>query len=308
MGGGPRRDATPAAALFVAGFRRKETGLRGCSFRYTSVDEIQETCKDGKPRVTGGQWRQAEKPVYSKQYQMDEYTLATALIIFVGALLQGLTGFGGALFSMPFLLLYTNPLWAAPVVVLSYTVNRIPAMFILRKNLMWAHSLLLLAAAAPGAFLGTYLLKNIEPGIIMKILGTILILFSVYKILSPGFKITFSKAWALPAGFLSGILGGAFGTDGPPVVVYAALQAWTKEQVVGMLQSFFVLANFIIIASYWYHGLLNRSVLEVSFITIPFAIAGILLGLGINKRIGQRRFEVILSSVIGLLGFILCMR
>lgn len=239
---------------------------------------------------------------------MDEYTLATALIIFVGALLQGLTGFGGALFSMPFLLLYTNPLWAAPVVVLSYTVNRIPAMFILRKNLMWAHSLLLLAAAAPGAFLGTYLLKNIEPGIIMKILGTILILFSVYKILSPGFKITFSKAWALPAGFLSGILGGAFGTDGPPVVVYAALQAWTKEQVVGMLQSFFVLANFIIIASYWYHGLLNRSVLEVSFITIPFAIAGILLGLGINKRIGQRRFEVILSSVIGLLGFILCMR
>ncbi len=32
---------------------------------------------------------------------MSEYFLPTALIIFTGALLQGLAGFGGALLSMP---------------------------------------------------------------------------------------------------------------------------------------------------------------------------------------------------------------
>jgi len=152
----------------------------------------------------------------------------SVLIIFTGAMLLGIGGFGGALFSMPLLLLLGDPQWAAPVVVLCYTINRIPALFVLRKNLMWDHSLLLIAAAGPGAFLGTYFLKNLEPGIIMKILGTLLVLYSAYKLSAPAVKLHFSLFWAIPAGFLSGVLGGAFGTDGPPVVVYAALKPWTK--------------------------------------------------------------------------------
>jgi len=239
---------------------------------------------------------------------MPEYILFTTLIIFTGALLQGLAGFGGALLSMPLVLLYSDPKWAAPVVVLCYTINRIPTLFILRKDLMWDHSLLLIAAAVPGAFLGTLLLKNVDPGLIMKILGTVLILFSAYKITAPKLKLAFSRIWALPTGFLSGLLGGAFGTDGPPVVVYAALKPWAKEKVVGMLQCFFLFANFIIVGSYGYHGLLTYSVLEMSAMAVPFAIVGILLGLKINRRISQRHFEVILSVLVGIMGFALWMR
>jgi len=132
---------------------------------------------------------------------MSEYFPPTALIIFTGALLQGLAGFGGALLSMPLILLYSDPQWAAPVVVLCYTVNRIPAIFMLRKDLMWDHSLFLIIAAIPGAFLGTLLLKNVEPGLIMKILGTVLILFSVYKIVTPRVKLTFQGYGRFPQVF-----------------------------------------------------------------------------------------------------------
>jgi len=239
---------------------------------------------------------------------MPEHAIATTLIIFAGSLLQGLAGFGGALVSIPLVLLYAEPKWAAPVVVLCYTINRVPAMFVLRKDLMWDHSLLLIAAAIPGAFLGGLLLKHMEPGLIMKILGTVLILFSAYKIIAPEFKLVFSRIWTLPTGLLSGILGAAFGTDGPPVVVYAALKPWSKEQVVGMLQSFFLFTNFIVVGSYWLHGLLTPSVLKVSGVAAPFAVAGILLALKINKRMSQRRFEVILSVLIGLMGFLLWVR
>ncbi len=239
---------------------------------------------------------------------MPEHAFATALIIFVGSLLQGLAGFGGALVSMPLILFYADPTWAAPVVVLCYTINRVPALFVLRKDLMWGHSLVLIAAAIPGAFLGGLLLKSMAPGIIMKILGTVLILFSAYRIIAPEFKLVFSRIWALPTGLLSGILGAAFGTDGPPVVVYAALKPWSKEQVVGMLQSFFLFTNFVVVGSYWYHGLLTASVLKVSGVGAPFAVAGILLALKINRRMSQRRFEVILSVLIGLMGVLLWMR
>jgi len=237
-----------------------------------------------------------------------ETVFYSALIIFLGATLLGLSGFGGALFSMPLLLLFADPKWAAPVVVLCYTINRIPALFVLRNNLMWDHSILLIAAAAPGAFLGTYFLKSLEPGIIMKILGTLLVLYSVYKLSAPTFKLHFSTFWAIPAGFLSGVLGGAFGTDGPPVIVYAALKPWTKEQVIGMLHSFFLFANLLVIGSYGYHGLLNASVLTASAISAPFAVAGFFFGLKINRRIRQRHFEIVLSLMIGIMGLFLWLR
>jgi len=230
------------------------------------------------------------------------------LILFSGATLLGLGGFGGALFSMPLLLLFADPKWAAPVVVLCYTINRIPALFVLRKNLMWDHSILLIAAAAPGAFLGTYFLKSLEPEIIMKILGTLLVLYSVYKFSAPTLKLQFSIFWAIPAGFLSGLLGGAFGTDGPPVIVYATLKPWTKEQVIGMLHSFFLFANLLVIGSYGYYGLLKAPVLTASALSAPFAVAGFFLGLKINRHIRQRHFEIVLSCMIGIMGFFLWMR
>ena len=238
---------------------------------------------------------------------MDTVYFST-LILFSGALLQGLAGFGGALFAMPLFLLFADPKWAAPVVVICYTVNRIPALFLLRKNLMWDHSVLLVAAAAPGALLGTYALKNLDPGIIMKVLGTLLVLYSAYKLFAPPITLRFSKLWALPTGFLSGVLGGAFGTDGPPVVIYAALKPWTKEQVVGMLQSFFLFANLLVIGSYGWHGLLNASVLAAAAVSVPFAVAGILFGLAINRRIRQRHFEILLSCMIGGMGVLLWVR
>lgn len=239
---------------------------------------------------------------------MPEHVLATTLILFAGSLLQGLAGFGGALISIPLVLLYAEPRWAAPVVVLCYTINRVPAMVVLRRNLMWDHSLLLIAAAAPGALFGGLLLKTMAPGPIMKIMGTVLILFSAYKVIAPEFKVFFSRMWALPTGLLSGILGAAVGTDGPPVVVYAALKPWSKEQVVGMLQSFFVITNFIVLGSYWVHGLLTPSVLIASGVAAPFAVAGILLAIRMNRRMSQRRFEVLLSIVIGLMGVLLWIR
>ncbi len=239
---------------------------------------------------------------------MPEHIFATTLILFAGSLLQGLAGFGGALVSIPLLLLYAEPRWAAPVVVLCYTINRIPAMFVLRRNLMWDHSLLLIAAAIPGALFGGLLLKSMAPGLIMKFMGTVLILFSAYKVIAPQFKVIFSRLWAIPTGVLSGILGAAIGADGPPVVVYAALKPWSKEQVVGMLQSFFLITNFVVLGSYWVHGLLTPSVLITSGVAAPFAVAGILLAIRMNRRMSQRRFEVILAIVIGLMGILLWVR
>lgn len=75
-----------------------------------------------------------------------------------------------------------------------------------------------------------------------------------------------------------------------------------------MLHSFFLFTNLLVIGSYGYHRLLNASVLTVSAISAPFAVAGFFVGLKINRRIRQRHFEIILSFMIGAMGFFLWMR
>ena len=54
--------------------------------------------------------------------------------------------------------------------------------------------------------------------------------------------------------------------------------------------------------------MLTPSVFGVSAVAVPFALAGIFLGFRINRIIGQRRFEVILSVLIGVMGCILWLR
>jgi len=49
-------------------------------------------------------------------------------------------------------------------------------------------------------------------------------------------------------------------------------------------------------------------VLQVSGVAAPFAVAGILLAIRVNRRMSQRRFEVILSMLIGLMGVLLWIR
>jgi len=48
--------------------------------------------------------------------------------------------------------------------------------------------------------------------------------------------------------------------------------------------------------------------LKASGVAAPFAVAGLLIALKINKRMSQRRFEVVLSVVIGLMGVLLWVR
>jgi 4-amino-4-deoxy-L-arabinose transferase-like glycosyltransferase len=49
-------------------------------------------------------------------------------------------------------------------------------------------------------------------------------------------------------------------------------------------------------------------VVTVAGIALPFAVGGILLAIRMNRRMSQRRFEIILSIVIGLMGVLLWMR
>ncbi len=94
------------------------------------------------------------------------------------------------------------------------------------------------------------------------------------------------RHWGLGAGVLSGVIGGAVGLPGPPVVLYAAMQGWSARAIKANLQAFFVVNQGAILAGYWWAGLLTR---EVWSLTVGFAlpaVAGAAAGALLFERVG----------------------
>lgn len=62
-------------------------------------------------------------------------------------------------------------------------------------------------------------------------LGILIILYSLYSLYfnSNSELKEDSKFWLFVCGFLSGIFGGAYGVNGPPLVVYGNLRQWSPK-------------------------------------------------------------------------------
>jgi hypothetical protein len=153
-------------------------------------------------------------------------------IVFVAALLQTTSGFGFALMAMPLVALVIGVKAAAPLVALVgltlYAVNLVRY----RRGFDRRVALPLAVAMALGVPLGVWSLGNLDEQIVKSVLAVVLIAYALYGVWKPRTAPLRSSLWAYPAGFLAGVLGGAFNTPGPP----ASLPGEFPHRVSGDLQ------------------------------------------------------------------------
>src|SRR4029079_10530270 len=137
-------------------------------------------------------------------------------------LIRSTFGFGEALVAVPLLALFLPVAVAAPLAVLLSTTI---AAFVIAQD--WRHihlrsALWLLLPTFAGIPAGIALLAGAHPQRVKGILAVLLIAFAGYFLAgrNPPALPRDSKAWLLVCGFLAGVLGGAYGMNGPPLVLY----------------------------------------------------------------------------------------
>ena len=101
-------------------------------------------------------------------------------------------------------------------------------------------------------------------------------------------------------GFLAGVLGGAYGMNGPPLAIYGALRRWTPEFFRATLQGYFLPASLAGMIGYWLADLWVWEVTKYFLYSLPVVLAAIFLGRWLNQRLKSRRF--LLYVHLGLLG------
>ncbi|HZZ77689.1 MAG TPA: sulfite exporter TauE/SafE family protein, partial [Gemmataceae bacterium] len=198
-------------------------------------------------------------------------------VLFIATVVRSTFGFGEALIAVPLLALVLPVEVAAPVAVLvSVTV----ALIIVLQD--WRHIHLLSAAWLIGSTLlgipvGLALLYAPEP-IIKAILGVIIVSFSTYSLASRAPFELHNDRWAPLFGFLAGVLGGAYGMNGPPLVIYGSLRRWSPEHFRATLQGYFLPASLVTMIGYAVTGWWTFEVTRFYLLSLPVVALAILLG------------------------------
>ncbi|WP_175633157.1 sulfite exporter TauE/SafE family protein [Pedobacter ghigonis] len=217
---------------------------------------------------------------------------AVSLIIFLATVFRSAFGFGESLVAVPLLALFMPIDLAVPLSVLvSVTI----AGFVVvqdHKEIHFKSAGNLTIYAIMGIPTGLWLLVHVEESLVKVILGLIIILFAIY--LLTGKKLTElrndDQRWLFGCGFLSGVLGGAYGINGPPLVVYGAKRRWSAQHFRATLQAYFLIASMVGLIGYGISGLFTWVLFSYYCWSLPALISAILLGRFINARMKDDQF------------------
>lgn len=223
---------------------------------------------------------------------MDLTILYILLIVFIATLVRSTFGFGESLIAVPLLVFFIPLEIAVPLSVLISIVVAGVVVVQDKKEIYFYSAKWLIIFAALGIPIGLYLLIYGNEAMIKSILGAFIIFYSIYSLLS---KRTFklkddNKIGLFVFGFLSGVFGGAYGINGPPLVIYGNMRKWSAQHFRATLQAYFLVASSIGMVGYWYKGLWTTSVSHYFLIALPVIIPTIFLGRFFNRRLKNDTF------------------
>lgn len=227
------------------------------------------------------------------------------VVIFLTTLIRSTLGFGNALLAMPLLTLLIGVRQASPIVALLGLVISLLMLMQGWQSVPWREILSLLLASLPGIVLGLLLLTAVPERFVKWILGGVLVGFSLYSLLGIQLPVIQSGWLAVPFGFLAGVLGGAYNTNGPPIIIYGVFRGWEKDQFRVSLQGFFLISNLLIVAGHGLAGLWTGPVLMIFLEGILPAAAAVYLGERISSKIPQEKFNLLVYGFLILMGLVM---
>jgi uncharacterized membrane protein YfcA len=237
----------------------------------------------------------------------DPTTLYVLAVLFLATLIRSTLGFGEALVAVPLLVLRIPVAVAAPLAVVVSVI--VAAVIVVQdhRKIEFRPAAALIAAALPGIPLGLLLLLYVSDPVVKAILGGVIVAFAAYALIARD-RLHLRRdhrAALLACGFVSGVLGGAYGMNGPPLAVYGALRRWSPQHFRATLQAYFLPASLAGLVGYVAAGLWSPTVTRLTLWSLPGVAAAIVLGRALNHRLrGDRFFRAVYVGLL-LIGLVL---
>lgn len=238
---------------------------------------------------------------------MEGISLYIFLLALGGSFIQRTTGFGFGIFIMtvlPFLM----PSYGEATTLsglLALTTSSIIAIR-MRKEVTWKRIFPILVTFILISALSICFLGSIHDDFLRQILGIVLVLTGLYfTFFNKRIKIGTTLPYQVGTGIISGLMGGFFGMQGPPAVLYFISSEESKEQYLAMTQMYFCIGNVMMTIVRGANGFMTADVLKAYPSGLMGLIVGLALGSLIFKHIPGKVFPYIVYSYIVISGIVI---
>jgi uncharacterized membrane protein YfcA len=154
---------------------------------------------------------------------------------------------------------------------------------------------------------GFLILKYGDEKLIRMYLGIIIICFSLFSLWKKNIRLPDSagQSWLYGSGFVAGVLGGAYGMNGPPLAVYGTLKGWPSQHFRATLHAYFLPASLFGLIGFWNLKLLTPQVFHYYFLSLFVTIPAIVIGKKLSLLLPEIIFKKCVFTALIFVGMIL---
>ncbi len=225
---------------------------------------------------------------------------------------NGLAGFGTALFALGFWLQFMPPSEAVAIVVAVSSIIGLQGIWLVRHAIFDNPRRLarFLIPALAGIPPGVAVLSFIDPHALKLVIAGFMLLYGGFFILRRTLpRIDRPTPFAdIAVGFGGGLLGGAAGLSGALPTMWCAMRAWPKFETRAVLQPFNVAVLALTAAVLALRGTYTPEVLTLLAVALPVALASAQLGIAAFRRLTDDRFRRLLIGLMFVSGVLLIAR
>lgn len=236
---------------------------------------------------------------------MSEFIALFFIAAFLSVVVGTVAGFGTSTIFLPIALLFVDFRTALVLVAISHISGNAGAITFFRHGLDRKLILLFGLPSIILTILGAYLVIYVPQDILQICLGVFLLIFSIYSLLNPDFKVAAAKINTIIGGILSGFLQGLLGVGGPLRGAFLISYNLDKFKYIATLAATAVIIDATRIPIYFANDLLEPQFFYYVPFLVAIGIAGSYTGKKIVNKIPQNIFKKVVLVGIALASILL---
>ena len=242
--------------------------------------------------------------------------MSAELVVFLligaaaGGFINGLAGFGTALFALGWWLQVMPPLQAVALVLVMSVCSGIQGVFVVRHAIQPKRLARFLVPALFGIPLGLQILHRVDADTLKMVVAVLLLTYGGYFAFRRDLPTLTQPTPIIDAviGFLGGILGAIAGLSGALPTMWLSMRDWKKEQTRAVLQPYNVIVIAIAATLLAFTGAFTRETLILIALALPVTMIAAQVGIQTYKRLSDNQFRRLLIAMLLLSGIILLIR
>lgn len=232
------------------------------------------------------------------------------VMAFGAAFVQRVTGFGFGIFIMT-VLPYLLPSYGEATTLsgMLSIMTAVPILGYIWRHVDWRKLIPIMVTFLITSWMAVQLVSMAGDGLLKRILGAVLILASIwFYVFNDRVRVKPTLTVQASMGTLSGFMGGLFGMQGPPAVLYFLATAKDKDEYMALAQCYFLIGNIMMTVYRAQSGYLTGDV-GIGWL---FGVVAVFLGVWIGGKVFAkissltlRKLVYLYMAVSGLLAIII---